>query len=266
MPPTATLDAPREAATRESPREARSVFPLQGLKLEEPMPDGRRRIEGYAAVFGNRDSYGDIIMPGAFEESLATREVKVLWQHNTMHPIGLQEAAVEDEFGLAVVGALTNTELVTGTVVPLLLDGVISGLSIGYNVLEEDYDGELQAWLLKKIELWEWSPVTFPANELATVSTVKELGTRKAANVSRADRHVKHLLHLFGEDGYFSKSDRQEALDSGQLEQLHSLLGGLLPGAASEANSKLIEAAYQRGASDILADLGFEPIDSQGGN
>jgi uncharacterized protein len=254
MSATATATPPREAATREKPREAKSIFPMTGLKLEEPQPDGKRRIEGYAAVFGNRDSYGDIIMPGAFEESLKRREVKVLWQHSTMQPIGLQESAVEDEFGLAVVGALTNTDLVTGTVVPLLSDGVISGLSIGYNVLEEDYDGDLEAWLLKEIELFEWSPVTFPANELATIATVKELGSRRDENAARVERHAKTLIHLLGADGYFAKSDRREALDSDQLEQLQALLAGVLPegGAASSVNEKLIEMAYMRGANDTL--------------
>lgn len=252
--PTATATPPRKAATRETPREAKSVFPMTGLKLEEPQPDGRVRIEGYAAVFGNRDAYGDIIMPGAFGDSLERREVKVLWQHASMHAIGLQESAVEDEFGLAVVGALTNTELVTGTVVPLLRDGVISGLSIGYNVLEEDYDGDLKAWLLKEIELFEWSPVTFPANELATIATVKDLGGRGSQHVASVERHAKTLIHLLGEDGYFAKSDRREALDSDQLEQLRDLLVGALPGegAASSVNEKLIEMAYTRGANDAL--------------
>ena len=247
---------PREAASREKPREAKSVFPLSAVKVEEPAADGKRRIEGYAAVFGNRDSYGDIIMPGAFERSLRERpDVKVLYQHNPREPIGKQERAVEDDFGLAVVGALTNTDLVTKTVVPLLLDGVITGLSIGYNVMEEDYDGDLEAWLLKDIELFEWSPVTFPANELATISEVKELGTRQAENLARFDRHAKTLIHLL--EGFFTKSDRQEALDSDQLATLHALLGGLLPGigAASAVNAKLIEAAEYRGGLAALSAL-----------
>jgi HK97 family phage prohead protease len=259
MSEIAAPDLPRAPATREAPREAKAIFPLQGLKLEEPGADGRRRIEGYAAVFGNRDAYGDIIMPGAFDASLKERpDVKVLWQHNTHNPIGKQESATEDDFGLSVVGVLTNTDLVTQTVVPLLLDGVITGLSIGYSVLEEDYDSDLEAWLLKVIELWEWSPVTFPANELATIAEVKELGTRSAENVARLERHAKTLEHLL--TGYFAKSDRREVLDSDQLERLHALLGGLLPGdgAAKAVHAGLIEAAYQRGADDVLDLLGFD--------
>lgn len=241
---------------KERTKKRRAVFPMQRLKLEEPQADGRRRIEGYAAVFGNRDAYGDIIVPGAFERSLREKpDVKVLWQHNTTDPIGKQESAYEDEFGLAVVGALTNTDLVTGTVVPLLQDEVITGLSIGYEVVVEEYNSELETWFLKDIELWEWSPVTFPANELATVTEVKTLGDRIDGHAARVNRHAKALAHELG--GYFQKSDRRDALDSDQLATLHALIGGQLPGgeAAEADNAKLIRAAYLRGADDALEAL-----------
>jgi HK97 family phage prohead protease len=258
---------PRKAATPDDPRSAKAVFPLKGVKLEDPTADGRRRVEGYAAVFGNRDSYGDIIMPGAFEESLSVKpDVKVLWQHDPDHPIGKQEAATEDEFGLAVIGVLTNTDLVTKTVVPLLLDEVITGLSIGYNVIEEDYDSDLEAWLLKKILLFEWSPVTFPANELAAVLQVKELESRRDVNAARAERHAKALVHLLQEGGYFSKdrSDRRKSLDSDLLDQLGSLLGGGRQGAGyipQAVHAKEIEAAESRGGIAALAALEPEKED-----
>jgi HK97 family phage prohead protease len=239
----------------------KSVFPMQRLKLEEPQADGRRRIEGYAAVFGNRDAYGDIIMPGAFERSLREKpDVKVLWQHDTRTPIGKQESGYEDDFGLAVTGVLTNTDKVTGEIVPLLLDEVVTGLSIGYDVVVEEYNAELEAWFLKDIELWEWSPVTFPANELATVSEVKHLGTREDAHATRVSRHAKSMIHEL--EGYFQKSDRRDALDSDQLATLHTLLGGQLPGAQA-VSAKGIELAYMRGVDDTLDTLGLKPKEKE---
>jgi uncharacterized protein len=250
-----------EAATVERKTKGRrSVFPMQRLKLEEPSDDGRRRVEGYAAVFGNRDAYGDIIMPGAFERTLREKpDVKVLWQHDTRAPIGKQESGYEDDFGLAVTGVLSNTDRVKGEVVPLLLDEVITGLSIGYDVVEESHNAELGAWFLEDIDLWEWSLVTFPANELATVTEVKELGTRSDAHATRVTRHAKSLVHEL--EGYFAKSsDRREALPSDLLATLHALIGGQLPGgaAATGANPKLIELAYWRGVGDTLDGLGID--------
>jgi HK97 family phage prohead protease len=239
----------------------RSVFPMSRLRLEEPSDDGRRRIAGYAAVFGNRDAYGDIIMPGAFERTLREKpDVKVLWQHSTREPIGKQESGVEDEFGLDVVGVLSNIPKVKDEVVPLMLDGVVTGLSIGYDVVVEEYNAELEAWFLKDIDLWEWSPVTFPANELATVSEVKNLGGRDDEHVARVNRHSKALIHEL--EGYFAKSDRRGVLPSEQIATLHALLGGKLPGAEA-VNAKLIELAYMRGANDLLEALGSPPIEKE---
>lgn len=248
----------------ERQKERKSIFPMQRLKLEEPQADGRRRIEGYAAVFGNRDAYGDVIVPGAFERTLRDKpDVKVLWQHDRYKPIGRQESAYEDEFGLAVTGALTNIPLVTEEVVPLLLDEVITGLSIGYNVVVEEYNDDLGVWFLKEIELWEWSPVTFPANELATVTQVKTLGSRSDAHATRVARHSKALEHELA--GYFAKSDRRDALDFSQLASLHSLIGGQLPGGgqSSAVNADLIEMAYLSGVRDTLDNLDAQSIQKE---
>jgi hypothetical protein len=246
----------REHEDRAEHKRRKAIFPMSRLKLEEPQADGRRRIEGYAAVFGNRDSYGDIIVPGAFEKTLTEKpDVKVLWQHDTDQAIGKQESAYEDEFGLAVVGVLTPTDLVKGTVVPLLKDEVITGLSIGYETVVEEYNSDLGVWFLKEIRLWEWSPVTFPANELATVTEVKTLGDRSDAHTARADRHAKALIHEL--EGYFKKSDRRDALPSESLTELRTLLEGQLPGdgALSSVDEKRIQAAYLKGADDTLAGL-----------
>jgi uncharacterized protein len=239
------------------PREKkRAVFPMQRLKMEEPQADGRRRIEGYAAVFGNRDSYGDIIVPGAFEKTLREKpDVKVLWQHDSMQPIGKQESGYEDEFGLSVIGALTNTAKVKDEVVPLLADEVVTGLSIGYETVIEEYNSELEVWFLKEIELWEWSPVTFPANTLATVTQVKSLGGREDGHSLQVKRSAKQLIHEL--EGYFAKSDRRGALPSAELAKLQTLLGGGLPGEKTvpAADAELIKAAYTRGVDDALSGL-----------
>jgi HK97 family phage prohead protease len=240
--------------TEARPKRRKCVFPMQRLKLEEAAPDGRRRIEGYAAVFGNRDAYGDVITPGAFERTLREKpDVKVLYQHDTDQPIGKQESGHEDEFGLAVVGALTNTDLVTRTVVPLLEDEVITGLSIGYETVIEEYNSELKTWFLKDIDLWEWSPVTFPANELATVTQVKTLGDRGDQHARSVQRHTKSLIHEL--TGYFEKSDRRGALPSAELAELRHLLADDThgDGAVSTVNVELIKAAYLQGANDTLA-------------
>lgn len=58
-------------------------------------------VEGYAAVFGNRDLGGDVIVPGAFQQVSKTRDgrVLVLYHHDPRSPIGKAEV-VQDSLGL----------------------------------------------------------------------------------------------------------------------------------------------------------------------
>lgn len=135
----------------------------------------KREIEGHAAVFGNRDSYGDVIQPGAFARTLANDRgrVKVLWQHDPSNPIGKPLEMREDDTGLMVRARIADTT--QGRDAMALFDAeVIDELSIGYDAIVEEYDSEKSVRLLREIKLWEFSPVTWAANELAKITSVKQ--------------------------------------------------------------------------------------------
>lgn len=136
-----------------------------------------RSFEGYGSVFGVMDAYGDIVERGAFTETLRKSHQSgimpaMLWQHNATSPIGIWTAMHEDEYGLHVEGELADTTL-GNEAYTLMKMGALSGLSIGYSVVEDEYDRKRDARLLKQINLWEVSPVTFPANSDARVDSVK---------------------------------------------------------------------------------------------
>lgn len=68
-------------------------------------------FEGYGSVFGVVDSYGDVVVRGAFEASLARWKEKgrlpaMLWQHDSAEPLGPYTEMREDENGLYVKGRL----------------------------------------------------------------------------------------------------------------------------------------------------------------
>lgn len=163
---------------------------LMELKLDANSNDAMS-FEGYGAVFNNIDSYGDVILPGAFKATL--REAKkanqwpaMLLQHGgfkltaqDMMPVGVWTDLDEDDTGLRVKGKLAPTprgqevyELMKMSPRP-----AITGLSIGYMakefILGTKPDEPRRQ--LKKIDLFEISPVTFPANGSARVSAVKSL-------------------------------------------------------------------------------------------
>lgn len=147
-------------------------------------------FSGYGAVFGNVDSYGDVIEPGAFSDYLAdVRSGKQDWPSMLMQhggwgttaddytPVGVYTDLAEDEFGLKTTGILADTPRgrEAHTLMKMQPRPAISGLSIGYYVRESEYGGKNDAHerLLKKIDVAEISIVTFPANSLARVGSVK---------------------------------------------------------------------------------------------
>lgn len=150
-------------------------FKLESYKsfpFELKQVDENGIFEGYAAVFGNVDSWGDILEQGAFTKTLSKRanRIKICYQHNPMQPIGVPLELREDTKGLYIKGKISQTTL-GKDVLQLMRDGVITELSIGYNTIKYEMDGPYRR--LKEVELWEISPVTWAANELALITSVK---------------------------------------------------------------------------------------------
>ncbi|UAK25858.1 HK97 family phage prohead protease [Sphingomonas nostoxanthinifaciens] len=137
-------------------------------------------FEGYGSVFGNVDSYGEVVEPGAFTASLVDarrkgRSIKLLWQHDPAQPIGTWDDLAEDSKGLYVKGRLLkDTVPQAASAYALLKGGALDGLSIGYRVVEAAPHADKQGILsLKKLDLKEVSLVTFAANDRARVDSVK---------------------------------------------------------------------------------------------
>lgn len=161
---------------------------------------------GYAAVFGNTDSYGDVIAPGAFTKTLAEAKSGGRWpvmlaQHGFADggdtPIGVWADIEEDDYGLKVTGNLADTP--RGKEMYALMKmrprPAISGLSIGYVAKAAKYgDGKSSPErTLTEISLHEISIVSFPANTSAQITGVKSINPReledalREAGLSRGD-------------------------------------------------------------------------------
>ena len=141
----------------------------EGLTIK----DGTR-IEGYASLFGACDQGGDVVEPGAYAASLkalgaAGRSVKMLWQHDPAQPIGVWDEVCEDGKGLFVKGRLLDSVARAREAAELIAAGAIDGLSIGYRTVRATKNDKGRR-LLKELELWEVSLVTFPMLPSARVA------------------------------------------------------------------------------------------------
>jgi hypothetical protein len=147
-------------------------------------------FNGYGAIFGNIDSYNEVIEKGAFAGSLGEWKAKGKWpkmllQHggmgitsDDMLPVGQWDQMSEDSKGLKVQGHLFAMNTERGQYIyEGLKSGELDSLSIGFQTLNaesETRDGA-DIRLLTEIKLWEVSIVTFPANDKAKISNVKSL-------------------------------------------------------------------------------------------
>lgn len=149
------------------------IFPLELKEVTDA-----RTFSGYGAVFGNVDQGRDLIVRGAFAESLADWRTKgklpkMLWQHNPHAPIGIYTEMREDDYGLFVKGRFTDGVQQADEAYALMKDGALDGLSIGYSTLDDEVDRAAGIRKLLKVDLWEVSTVTFPMNVGAGVTDVK---------------------------------------------------------------------------------------------
>jgi len=129
------------------------------------------RIAGYAALFDTRDAGRDLIRPGAFARTLATRRdpVPLFWQHRPDQRIGWIEQLAEDARGLRVVASIDNP---AGGAAAALKRGAVSGLSFGYRA--RGFTHAPAGRDLTEIELFEVSLVTHPMQHGARVHLIEQ--------------------------------------------------------------------------------------------
>lgn len=146
--------------------------------------DGKAgKFAGYASVFNQIDSYGDTILPGAYQKTLETNGMpKMFLQHKSWElPIGKWLAAKEDDHGLYVEGELTIGMTRADDTYAALKHGTLDGLSIGYRLSRDDYEfdsgSDMERRIIKNVSLLaEVSPVVFPADTHARI----DLGSVKS--------------------------------------------------------------------------------------
>ncbi len=126
------------------------------LPFERKSLDEQGNFTGFASVYGNIDSYGDVVMPGAFTLDLATRGKRrpLLSQHDPKESIGWVELT-DSSRGLLATGQLLLDLPKAHDDYIRLKHGVVQGLSIGYETLRDRPHKSTRELL--EIKLWEVS-------------------------------------------------------------------------------------------------------------
>ena len=149
------------------------------LEVKAEGEGGILHIKAYALAFGNIDSWGDIILPGACDEFLASADadrMALCWQHERRTVIGKITDKGVDDYGMWIeADILPTTEGKDAAI--LLKEGAIKEFSIGYRAdryhyeKREGYDYDIR--ILDAITIYEVSPVTIAANPSAIIVSAK---------------------------------------------------------------------------------------------
>lgn len=246
------------------------------LKLESLDESGN--FTGYGAVFGNVDAYKDIIDPGAFKRTIKNHNqvIPILFNHDPNKEIALTSAMAEDEHGLLLSGKLyisddAKMDLKDARETYIKMKqrqaaGKPIGMSIGYDTVQDYKDKDDQEIRhLKEIKLWETSIVTFPANELATITGIKSLDEDE---LSRLIQWCKNIDEIELKEGRVLSSSNR-TLVSNAIEALQALLEASEPrtdsvsdlgqkcqGLAEELQNKLKVLEWSFMSSKLMRTIG----------
>lgn len=195
-------------------------------------------ISGYASTWTREpDSYGDVVLKGAFAESIAKiekegRVLPLLYDHEEFDLnsfIGKVFKLKEDDHGLYFEASFDNTETAQRAR-ELALDGRLAKFSFAYDVLEAaeiTLDDGRKANELRKLDIHEVSIVLYPANNDTSVVSVKSGRRNSASDEEKIEQAITLLKDVLGqlddndEQGDGAKSKEPEpANDEERKEKL----------------------------------------------
>ena len=157
-------------------------FPMEVAKVEDLSGNGRT-IRGYASVFNHpidsgttHHSQTTFVRPGAFTKTLKENRdrVQVLVNHGMdarwgMSPVAVVKEMEQDAHGLRIAADIIDHPEFD-PIVASLKAGALRAMSIQFETVKESFNDDRTQRNLDEVSLWEFGPVTFPANAAATAS------------------------------------------------------------------------------------------------
>ncbi|MFF0389670.1 HK97 family phage prohead protease [Kitasatospora sp. NPDC004615] len=164
------------------------------------------------SVFGNEDSAGDVVVPGAFTQTLADWAAKgdpipVIWSHDWGDPfshVGIVLDAQETPEGLLVTGQIEDidTNATAAQVYRLLKGRRVTQFSFAYDVEEgawvegTDEEGDFETWYeLRRLKLYEVGPCLVGCNQSTELIAAKAGDLVRGVKAGRvlAQKHIDTL-------------------------------------------------------------------------
>lgn len=224
------------------------------LKAKE---DETGMIAGFFSTYDETpDSYGDIIKPGAFTETIKKREESghpfpLCFNHDFSKVIGAVDKIEDTDKGPYIEAHFLDTDLAQD-VRKMLKSGAIYQFSFAYDVLGWENPSEEQrkagVWnILTKLEVFEISVVTVPANQNAVATEVKSIEpeTKAGKRNSKKDADVINQIIDLAKSLLDEPEDKPTE-DEEKSEEAQPEVNPAGEEPKSEGNSKRAEALLEK--------------------
>ena len=153
-------------------------------------------IEGHAAIFGEKNGHNEIVLPGAFTETLSSHRAAgtmpfMFRNHSSNDVIGVWEEMEEDKRGLRVKGRFLLEKQIGRDAYVDVKKAQVRGLSVGFIATEDEYDYKTNTRIIRSMDLYEVSLVAFPSAKSANILNVRSEGIDQILKPSDAERWLR---------------------------------------------------------------------------
>ena len=206
-------------------------------------------IEGYAST-NDRDRQGDVVPTDVWERGLSNylKNPVILAYHDHTQPVGRMVDHKIDQKGLWIKANISDA---AGNIYKLVKNGILTAFSIGFRVLDAEYNNAAEVFVIKDLELHEISVVSVPANQNTLFSLAKAFDTAEEYELFKQQFAPNSESAKGLESSTEAKGDitKEWNMDPKQLEQM---LADAATKAAEQAAKSLIEA-QQKAAQEKAA-------------
>jgi HK97 family phage prohead protease len=193
------------------------------LKLKD-LDEKNGVVKVAISTAGFKDSDGDVIIKAAFAKTLKERgpeginRIVQLMHHNTNKVVGRPKEFGFDGDMLYAVSTISNSTMGKDLIEDYKLD--LYEHSIGFETIKEQYSEEAKANIITELKLWEYSSVTWGANEKTPfLGFVK--GLTKDEQISKASERMSLLLKAVRNGNYTDERFEMLEYELKQIEDLY---------------------------------------------
>lgn len=217
-------------------------------------------IEGYANTV-TKDRAGDIIPSETWlKPSALTNYMKnpiVLAFHNHSMPIGKVLEVKVTELGLFVKAKISKG---AGNVYDLIKDGVLSTFSVGFMILDANYDPKSDTFYITEVELTEISVVSVPCNQDSTFSVAKSVkdceSFKKNFTIKKEDKKMEFDLEQFKAEMLQSvKTATADTIAAQKAAEEKAAAEKAARAAAEKAQAEQVRTEARKEAEALVAEL-----------